>query len=145
MSPMDPLRDMLIRHEGVRLKPYRCSAGKLTIGVGRCLDSIGISELEAMLLLSNDINRVTKETIDALSWFKSINAIRQDVILSMIFNLGLTRFLGFRKMIEAVRLGNYELASQEMLTSKWAGQVGLRARELAEMMRTGHYSTRGVS
>jgi lysozyme len=64
---------------------------------------------------------------------------RQDVVLNMLFNLGLPKFLAFRKMIEALRLANYDQAATEMLDSKWAIQVGIRAKELAEIMRTGRY------
>lgn len=49
------LKDMLIRHEGLKLKPYRDTVGKLTIGAGRNLNDLGISEREAMFLLDNDI------------------------------------------------------------------------------------------
>jgi hypothetical protein len=34
---MNRIKAQLIRHEGLRLKPYRCTAGKLTIGIGRNL------------------------------------------------------------------------------------------------------------
>jgi hypothetical protein len=52
------LQKQLIRHEALRLKPYRCSADKLTIGIGRNLDDVGITEEEAYFLLGNDISRV---------------------------------------------------------------------------------------
>lgn len=47
----------LVRHEGLRLKPYKCSANSWTIGVGRNLDDIGISGSEALVLLKHDIAR----------------------------------------------------------------------------------------
>lgn len=133
------LRELLIRHEGKRLKPYVCTAGKLSIGVGRNLDDVGISDLEANLLLTHDIERVLHEAVNRLPWFKGLNLARQDVVLSMVFNLGMTRFLGFKKAIEAMRLGNFDRAASEMLDSKWAVQVGERAIELARMMRSGLY------
>ena len=36
------IKEQLVRHEGLRLKPYRCTAGKLTIGIGRNLDGRSI-------------------------------------------------------------------------------------------------------
>lgn len=133
------LRDLLIRHEGMRLKPYKDSVGKLTIGVGRNLDDLGLTDLEARLLLSNDVDRVMKEAVANFGWFKSLNLTRQDVVLSMIFNMGLERFRGFKEMAEWLRVGNFERAADEMLNSLWAKQVGKRADELAQMMRTGSY------
>lgn len=134
------LRQMLIRHEGLSLKPYRCPAGRLTIGVGRNIEDVGVTELEAMLMLSNDMARVEKEAIGSFPWFKSLSIARQDVVLNMLFNMGLARFKGFKKMIAALIDGNFNKAADEMLDSKWASQVGIRAKELASMMRSGRYS-----
>ena len=132
------LRRLLIKHEGLRLKPYRCTAGKLTIGVGRNLEDVGISEQEALVLLNGDIERTVKETSE-FSWYASLSCVRQDVVLSMVFNLGLSRFKGFVKLIECLQNGNFEGAAKAMLDSQWANQVGLRAQELAEMMRLDRY------
>jgi lysozyme len=54
---MNRIKAQLVRYEGLRLKPYRCTAGKLTIGIGRNLDDCGISQTEAYVLLENDIPR----------------------------------------------------------------------------------------
>jgi len=139
LAEMERLRKLLIKHEGLVLKPYHCTAGHLTIGVGRNLDSCGISEAEALMLLHADIERVHQEAVSTLPWFKSISVTRQDVVLSMIFNLGMTRFLEFKKMIKAITDGDFEKAANEMLVSKWAGQVGIRASDLALMMKTDRY------
>lgn len=132
------LRQLLIRHEALRLKAYKCKAGKVTIGVGRNLDDVGITEQEAMILLTGDILRVTREAA-TFPWFKSLSTVRQDVVLNMIFNLGLDGFRGFPRTIAALSNQNYQLAATEMLNSRWAAQVGRRAVELAQMMRTGNY------
>jgi lysozyme len=129
---------MLVRHEGLRLKPYTDTVGKLTIGVGRNLDDVGISEAEAMLLLSNDIS-IARTDAEKFVWFHKLDSVRQDVIIDMIFNLGLPRFLGFKNMLHAVEMSNWEEAVVQMLDSKWAKQVGKRAEELAFMMITGSY------
>jgi len=125
------------QHEGLSLKPYRCSAGKLTIGYGRNIEDNGISKQEAEAMLSQDIN----ETLDAIckrfNWFYALNEDRRIIIVDMVFNMGINRFSGFKKMIAALYEQNYTLASHEMLDSKWAEQVGQRAHELAEAMQTG--------
>ena len=58
METVKRLKDMLIRHEGLKLKPYLCTAGKLTIGVGRNIQDRGITYQEAMMLLENDIRLI---------------------------------------------------------------------------------------
>lgn len=133
---IESLEDMLIRHEGLRLKPYRDSVGKLTIGVGRNLDDVGITEEEARYLLKNDIQKAVVEA-KRFRWYAKLNNPRKQAIIDMIFNLGPSRFLGFKKMLAALEAGDYEAAAREMLDSKWAQQVGRRATELAEIMRTG--------
>lgn len=135
---IEQLRKMLVRHEALRLRPYRDSVGKLTIGVGRNLDDVGISEPEAMLLLSNDIGAAKTEA-QKLLWFGRLDSVRQDVIIDMIFNLGLPKFLLFKDTIQAIEMANWPEAAAHMLNSKWAAQVGKRADELAQMMLTGEY------
>lgn len=138
-APFERLKEMLIRHEDLRLRPYLDSVGKLTIGVGRNLDSVGISKVEAMVLLNNDIRRVYDEAKANLPWFSKLNEPRQDVILSMIFNLGLHGFSKFKNTIQAIEKEDFVTASNEMLNSKWAKQVGRRAKELSALMLRGTY------
>ena len=130
------IKDQLIKHEGLRLKPYYCTANKLTIGIGRNLDDVGISEDEALILLENDIIKVQKQA-EQFQWFLQLNEERQSVILNMMFNLGLGGFLKFKETIRYLELGQYEQAAIEMLESKWASQVGNRAKELSKIMFSG--------
>jgi lysozyme len=134
-------RDAMIRqlrlHEGERLKPYRCTAGKLTIGIGRNLEDRGITAQESAYLLSNDIDHHWRQLVQALPWVTQLDPVRQRVLLDMAFNLGITGLLGFRNTLATVRAGSYEQAAAMMLQSKWAGQVGRRAERLSRMMATG--------
>jgi len=66
-----------------------------------------------------------------------MNPLRREVLINMRFNLGMSRLMGFVKMWQAIDDENWEAASKEMLDSLWAKQVGSRATELAEQMRTG--------
>ena len=127
---------MLKRHEGLRLKPYQDTIGKLTIGYGRNLDDRGISKEEAEYLLKNDISRVMSEVRGSIDFFDNLNEARQNVLLDMCFNMGLAGLLGFQKMLKSLNEGNYAKAAEEMLNSKWASQVGNRAKELAKMVKS---------
>ena len=135
----DKLTDMLVDHEGMRRKPYRCTAGKLTIGVGRNLDDRGISPDEAMYMLANDIRDSRRELSAAFPWFDKLDEVRQAVLIDMCVNLGLSRLQGFRNTMALIGVGKYEAAAQEMLNSKWAEQVGRRAQRLSRMMATGRW------
>lgn len=127
--------DRIKKHEGLRLKPYRCTAGKLTIGYGRNLEDNGITEEEAHFLLMNDLEKSWDECCKAFSWISKMDKIRQGVIVELCFNMGLSRLKGFKKMLAACERGDYETASVEMLDSLWARQVGQRAKTLANIMK----------
>lgn len=131
------LRAELKRDEGVRLKPYRDLVGKLTIGTGRNLDDMGITENENNYLLNNDIFRVQAELTAYLPWWQALDAVRQRVLANMCFNLGINKLLGFQHSLYLVQIGQYDQAAEAMLQSHWAKQVGVRAVRLAEMMRRG--------
>jgi len=139
MGDLQNLKKMLIRHEGKRLKPYVDTVGKITIGVGRNLEDVGISDVEADVLLVNDIISAKTDAASNFDWYQDLDDVRQDVITMMIFNLGINRFKGFTKMLRAVEDARYELAALEMMDSLWARQVGNRAVELSNMMATGEY------
>jgi len=137
------LRKMLKRHEGVSRFAYRCSSGKTTIGCGRNIDEaggLGLSEDEIDFILDNDIIRCIKELSVAFPWFGDMDEVRQDAMVSICFNLGLTKLLLFKKAIAAMEDGDYKLASVEFLDSKWASQVGIRATELSQMILSGNYA-----
>ena len=138
---MTKLAEQLIVHEGMKLKPYHCTAGKLTIGVGRNLDDVGISEEEAMIMLQNDIKIAEDELARNHPWVAELDVVRRDVLTNMVFNMGITRVNKFVKTLAAVRSGYYEEAATEMLSSRWADQVGNRAHELAEQMVSGQYAS----
>lgn len=124
-------------HEGERLRPYRCTAGKLTIGVGRNLEDRGITAEESAMLLWNDISREERDLLAALPWAAKLSEVRQRVLLDMSFNMGLQGLLQFKRTLAAIEAGRYQQAAGMMLDSRWAQQVGQRAQRLSEMMATG--------
>lgn len=126
----------LERDEGLRLKPYRCTAGKTTIGIGRNLDDVGITESEALHLLLHDISRVLGE-LESQEWYHGLTGARRRAIANMCFNLGLPGLLQFRRMIAAIEAADWEGAAAELLDSRYARQVGDRADRLARMLETG--------
>ena len=135
---MDRIKEQLVRHEGLRLKPYRCTAGKLTIGIGRNLDDCGISQSEAYVMLINDIMNCEKQLQAKIpDIYNGLDEVRKSVLLNMCFNLGISGLLGFKNTLEFIKVGDWERAANNMLVSRWAKQVGRRAIELSELMRKG--------
>lgn len=136
LAGMTPLEQQLAEHEGFRSKPYLDSLGNLTIGYGRNLAAVGISQSEALLLLDNDIAATNRFLDTYWSEWRSLAPIRQRVVQDMAFTLR-SRFLQFRDFLGAMAAKDYSGAADAMLDSLWAKQVGSRATRLAEMMRTG--------
>jgi len=132
------LKKDLIVSEGLRLKPYKDTTGKLTIGVGRNLEDVGIAKEEAFFLLKRDIQHLQNELKKIPDFSKLADSeVRQRVVAEMAFNIGVNRLLKFKKMWAAISFGNWDIAAKEMLNSKWAKQVGNRAYRLAKRMKTG--------
>ena len=133
----EKLLEELKLDEGLRLKPYLCSSGKLTIGVGRNLDDIGITRAEAMVLLDNDVDRCIRELDGALPWWRNLTDARQRALANMCFNLGITRLRKFSRTLRALEDARYEDAARHALDSAWARQVGARATRIAALIRAG--------
>lgn len=149
--------DELRRDEGERLKSYRDSLGLWTIGIGHLIDpthgadpapfgrdlrnGATITADESAELLSRDIAAKMVELDQRLSWWRELDEVRQRVILSMAFNLGVSGLLTFKNTLAFIRQGDYAGAARNMLASKWADQVGnkegQRAYRLAQMMELG--------
>lgn len=126
------------RYEGLNLYPYRCPSGCLTIGYGHNLEN-GISQETARYILREDLYNAVNHVSKQFPWWQKLDEVRQFVLADMAFNMGVGKLSSFKKMLAAVQRGDYQKAAAEMLQSRWAGQVGYRALELAEMMKTGAY------
>lgn len=131
------LRLLIREEEGLRLKPYTDTAGRLTIGFGRNLTDVGISQAEASDLLEADLTRAVNDVQQAFSFFAALDGVRQIVLADMCFNMGIVRLKTFAKMLAFVETGKFLEAAQEMLRSQWADQVGARATRLASAMNSG--------
>ena len=113
------------------------TTGKLTIGFGRNLDDVGLSQDEALYLLTNDINRTITRLALLCPWWNDLDPARQLAIADMAYNLGAGGILEFPRMIEAIKSQDWPMAAQEMMASLWAQQVGQRANRLAQIMASG--------
>jgi len=132
---MTDYKTTLIADEGLRLKPYKCTGDKLTIGVGRNLEAKGISEAEAMLMLDNDIKHAKDAARRLIRTFDALSDDRKIVLVSMVFQMGERGVSKFRNMIKCIEMQSFDIAAAEMLDSNWAKQTPNRAKKLAEMMK----------
>jgi len=138
----DNLKQQLERQEGFMSYAYQCPAGKWTVGIGRNIDKNGgkgITKDEAYYLLENDIKFFSEQLKEKIDWFEKLDEVRQDVLVNMAFNMGVGGILTFSNTLRLIKDGDYKDASVQMLKSKWAVQVGMRAKELSKQLETGQY------
>lgn len=155
MLDMEEIINRLVLHEGIKLKPYKCPAGYLTVGVGRNLITNPLTKIEqqvvgnlsqgitydmAMYLLRHDIKRVLEECRNAFSFWQNLDCERKYALFDMCFNLGLYRLLKFKKMLKALDIGDYQCAAKECLNSKYAKDVANRAKRIAKTFETGVFN-----
>ena len=144
----------LIAHEGMQLMPYRCAAGKLTIGVGRNLEDNpptpeearalgdymhGITENAAKMLLRNDIERCFEALKRIVAGFEELDEERQYALLDMCFQMGVKGFRRFKRLLKAVEQRDFEQVASECLASKYALQTPKRAKRIARLLKTGEW------
>lgn len=149
MTALDLAAESIIAHEGLRLEPYRCPAGKWTWGYGRNLEDAGLDVAElvellkhgaderfARFLLDRDIRACVSDLVGIfpVAW-AGMTASQKAALIDLRYCVGPAGFRSFRRMIEAVRRGAWAWAADEVLDSLFADQTGGRAGDLAEMMR----------
>ena len=127
----------LKRDEGLRLKPYTDSVGKLTIGYGHNLDDNGITEAEADRMLANDAACADLDVSKALPWVQQLDHVRRGVMVELAFNMGIDGLLEFRNTLAAIQRSDWETASNGLLTSLAAHQEPARVARWAAKLRTG--------
>lgn len=138
-------------HEGKRSESYYCSEGFLTQGVGHNLQTNPLtseqkskiknlkkwSDAEIRMVLFDDIDQCKTLISQIIKGFDEFDDERQYAILDMCFQLGVLGVSKFKKMLEAMRLGDWEKASEECLNSRYAKQTPKRAERIARLIKTG--------
>ena len=122
-------------HEGLSLMPYYCTANKLSIGIGRNLEDRGISKEEAMFMFNNDLKLAVSDLVRVFGAdYNGLPDEAKMVFIDMVFQLGIGRFSGFKKMIKYAIAGNWKEAARELMDSKYARQVPKRAEENRDLL-----------
>jgi lysozyme len=133
----DKLTAQLMKHEGFKLLPYTDTVGKLTIGVGHNLTDKGLTKSQALAIFNDDLDEVIHFLDLKIPWWKDLDDVRARVLANMTFNL-MGKILDFHNMLAAFQAQDWEKAAQSLEGSLFYRQVGLRGKDLAAMIRTGH-------
>ena len=132
---MKAVRERLIEHEGLKLEMYKCTSDYWTIGVGRNIETRGISIETAMQMLDEDIEIVHTELQSTLEGFSDMPIPVQEALVDLAFNMGTPTLRSFKRCLQALKEREWAIASDELLDSRYAKQVGQRAITIANMIR----------
>lgn len=124
--------------EGLRLSAYQDTRGIWTCGYGHAYVHPGTvwTQAQAQSQLQADVAHTEASLDIQLPWWRKLDDIRQDVVCEMAFNMGVTDLCQFKHTLAAIQAGEWQQASDGMLASLWATQVGQRANRLAKQMLT---------
>ena len=138
----EELKSEIRLHEGFVPKVYKDSLGNRTIGYGHlCVepeqwdDDKEYTKEELELVFEKDFNEALKNA-ESLIGSRSINHIAKQVIIEMVFQLGIGGVGKFKKMWEALDKEDYNEASLQMLDSRLAKQTPARCGKLSSKMKT---------
>lgn len=137
----EELKEEIKLHEGFVPRTYADSLGKRTIGYGHlCVepeqwdDDKEYTKEELNVVFEKDFNEALKNA-EHLIGERSINDTAKEVIIEMVFQLGIGGVGKFKKLWSALDREDYGEASFQMLDSLWAKQTPARAGKLAGKMR----------
>ena len=140
---IDRLKDSVKQHEGYRNKVYLDTLGKRTVGVGHlCVEDFWEDDKEyeekfLMEILQKDLQQAIRGARSLMEKHDcaDIDEQAEEILIEMVFQLGMTGVSKFKNMWKALAELNYVGASYEMLDSRWAKQTPNRAKAMAKTMK----------
>ena len=133
---LERIKATLTKHEGLRLDMYQDSVGVWTIGVGHNLEDKGITAEVAAKILEDDIEDAITDLQRNVSFFTQLPTAAQEALVNLCFNMGIPRLMQFKKTLAYLKDRDYKKAADELLDSRYASQVGYRALQVAQMIRS---------
>ena len=139
------VKEDLIRHEGYVAEIYLDSENLPTFGIGHLVTEedmeyswpVGTPVTDERILdvFHKDCDVAYTDACALVLNFAGQAPDAQRVLVNMAFNLGRNRLSKFKNMLRYVNEGNYVMAANEMINSKWYNQVGRRSKELVDIMK----------
>lgn len=145
MSSLDDVKQMIVRHEGIRYRPYKDSLGLWTVGVGHLIGNgktlppemnREFSHNEVMSMFDEDYTQHEKAAMQ-IPGYNKLNKTGQAALVDLTFNMGPKWIKNFPKTAKALASGDVEGVASGLENSLWYRQVGSRAPEIVSMIRAG--------
>ena len=130
------LKNRIKKNEGFSIKPYKDQLGYPTIGYGHLILS------NEKHLLKKKTNKTDLENIFQKDFKKALkgfnvylrsfcsNKKEAELLIEMVFQIGIKGVLKFKKLLHNIRKGNKHLVCFEMMSSLWYKQTPNRVKRL---------------
>jgi len=124
------LLDRVLHNEGFKPKPYKDTAGVLTIGHGLTY----LTRAESRAIVETRLRDLDIKLKKSKPWLLKYPSEVREIIVEMNFQLGVRGTNEFKKMFAALRKRDFKTAAAEMRDSKWYRQTPNRAERMAKRM-----------
>ena len=96
------LIDDIKKHEGFSPVVYKCTAGYDTIGYGKRIKYLKVTEEQSLEWLKEDLEHLHYVLADKYNWFLPAEEEVKDIVMEMAYQLGVTAFSKFKKTIQYI-------------------------------------------
>jgi GH24 family phage-related lysozyme (muramidase) len=150
MSEKD-IKDMIIKHEGIRYEPYKDSLGLWTVGVGHLIGdgrslppeyNRKFSHEEVMAMFDKDYDKHRKQAESNVPGFSKFDSMGQGALTDLTFNMGPGWPKKFPNTSKKLAAGDTEGAAAGLTDSLWYQQVKSRGPTIVDMVRNSKVSAR---
>ena len=142
---IDRLREELKTDEGCKYEIYLDHLGLPTYGIGHLVTEkdpehgmeVGtlVDEIRVNEVFEQDIQVTINDCKKVYDDWNTMNEEVKLICCNMMFNLGYPRYCKFKKMIQAIKDGDWLEAGNQMKDSRWYKQVTNRADRLISRMK----------
>ena len=142
---IDRLREELKTDEGCKYEIYLDHLGLPTYGIGHLVTEkdpeygmeVGtlVDEIRVNEVFEQDIQVTINDCKKVYDDWDSMDETVKLICCNMMFNLGYPRYCKFKKMIQAIKDGDWLEAGNQMKDSRWYKQVTNRADRLISRMK----------
>lgn len=134
--------------EALKLHAYRDSKGYWTIGYGHLLSldktidlsHVTCTEAQAEEWFEADLATAQHQAANLPEWASMDTPCRQNALTELVFNMGPTRWKGFKDTRAAMQRKDWPTTAVELIDSEWYKEVHpTRGDRLATYLRSGSY------
>jgi lysozyme len=136
-ASLKQIKELIKRHEGYRLEPYRCTENKLTGGYGHVIlpgEEAPTDKEGWEKIFEKDFDKALEGAARVCEGM-DLPDRKFGVFVGMAYQLGEKGLSKFKNALAAAREKKWELCALEMIQSKWHTQTKARCEALADIIQ----------